>query len=213
PAAAPPGGLPDRAGRPAGPLRPQVVVHDHAVAERLQPHLHAAGQRAADVPPHSRLAPVGEVRQRQVRPPGAPTGRVVQRGRHRPRLGDHEALVDDVHLRHGGQTTAPGCRPAFYPPGTTLHRGGHGYARFHVTAPLPAGSNAPERGPQVREYTVAPTVTVADEASVTDSLRDHAANTPDLVLFSRRVGGAWSDVTAAQFARQVAEVAKGPVAA
>src|SRR6266511_492345 len=40
-----------------------------------------------------------------------------------------------------------------------------------------------------------------------------AANTPDLVLFSRRVGDTWSEVTAAQFVRQVTEVAKGLVAA
>jgi long-chain acyl-CoA synthetase len=65
----------------------------------------------------------------------------------------------------------------------------------------------------VREFTVPATVTVADDASLTDAVRDHAAATPDLVLFRRRVAGSWSDVTAAQFARQLAEVAKGLVAA
>ena len=65
----------------------------------------------------------------------------------------------------------------------------------------------------MREFSVPATVTVADDASLTDAVRDHAAATPDLVLFSRRVGETWSDVTAAQFARQVADVAKGLVAA
>jgi long-chain acyl-CoA synthetase len=65
----------------------------------------------------------------------------------------------------------------------------------------------------VREYTVAPTVTIADDASLIDPLRRHATDSPDLVLFSRRVDGTWSDVTAAQFGRQVEEVAKGLVAA
>ena len=65
----------------------------------------------------------------------------------------------------------------------------------------------------MREFTVPATVTVADDASLTDAPRDHAAKTPDLVLFSRRVGDTWSEVTAAQFVRQVTEVAKGLVAA
>jgi long-chain acyl-CoA synthetase len=65
----------------------------------------------------------------------------------------------------------------------------------------------------VREFTVPATVTVADDASLTDRMRDHASARPDLVLFSRRVDGRWTEVTAAQFAGQVAAVAKGLIAA
>jgi long-chain acyl-CoA synthetase len=66
----------------------------------------------------------------------------------------------------------------------------------------------------VREFTVPPTVTIAADASLTDALRGHATTTPDLPLYSRRVGAGteWSDVTAAQFQREVAGVAKGLVA-
>jgi long-chain acyl-CoA synthetase len=65
----------------------------------------------------------------------------------------------------------------------------------------------------VREFTVPPTVTIAADASLTDALREHARRTPDLALYSRRVDGQWSDVTAAQFEREVAGVAKGLLSA
>ena len=64
----------------------------------------------------------------------------------------------------------------------------------------------------MREFTVPPTVTIAADASLTDKLREHASKTPDLALYSRRVGGQWQDVTAAQFEREVAAAAKGLVA-
>jgi long-chain acyl-CoA synthetase len=65
----------------------------------------------------------------------------------------------------------------------------------------------------VREYSTPARITVADDANLTDSLRQHAAQRPDLVLFSRWTGNTWSDVTAAQFAREVTAVAKGLAAA
>ena len=42
---------------------------------------------------------------------------------------------------------------------------------------------------------------------------EHAARTPELVLFSRRSDGGWADVTAAEFAAQVDELARGLLAA
>ncbi|HSV64824.1 MAG TPA: long-chain fatty acid--CoA ligase [Mycobacteriales bacterium] len=65
----------------------------------------------------------------------------------------------------------------------------------------------------MRELTVPRTVTVNDDENLTDMVFEHAAQRPDLKLFSRREGTGWVDVTAAQFAAQVTAVAKGLVAA
>src|SRR5262249_17322635 len=78
---------------------------------------------------------------------------------------------------------------------------------------LLAGSSISRERSAVREFTIPPIVTVADDANLTDAVRQHASQRPDLVLFSRRIGDTWSDVTAAQFAREVSDAAKGLVAA
>ncbi|MBI3685817.1 MAG: long-chain fatty acid--CoA ligase [Actinobacteria bacterium] len=65
----------------------------------------------------------------------------------------------------------------------------------------------------MREFTVPPTETIADEANLTDMVVDHATQRPDHVLFSRPTGDTWSAVTARQFAAEVTAVAKGLVAA
>jgi long-chain acyl-CoA synthetase len=65
----------------------------------------------------------------------------------------------------------------------------------------------------VREFTVPATITVPDQATASDAVYDNARKTPDLVSFSRRVGGDWQDVTAAQFATEVRGVARGLIQA
>ncbi|HEY2173256.1 MAG TPA: AMP-dependent synthetase/ligase [Mycobacteriales bacterium] len=65
----------------------------------------------------------------------------------------------------------------------------------------------------MREFSAPPAVTVPDDARLTDVVFDHAASDPDLVSFSRRRGGRWVDVTAADFAAEVTGVAKGLLAA
>ncbi len=65
----------------------------------------------------------------------------------------------------------------------------------------------------MREFSTPPAVTVPDDARLTDAVFDHAASDPDLVSFSRRRGGRWVDVTAADFAAEVTGVAKGLLAA
>ncbi len=65
----------------------------------------------------------------------------------------------------------------------------------------------------MREFSAPPAVTVPDDARLTDAVFDHAASDPDLVSFSRRRGGRWVDVTAADFAAEVTGVAKGLLAA
>jgi long-chain acyl-CoA synthetase len=65
----------------------------------------------------------------------------------------------------------------------------------------------------VREYSVPSTISVAAEENLTDSVFSHAEHYPSGPLFRRRVGGRWTDVSAAEFATQVTGVAKGLVAA
>jgi long-chain acyl-CoA synthetase len=65
----------------------------------------------------------------------------------------------------------------------------------------------------VQEFTVPAAYTVPDGANLTDSVWDNADSHPESVVFSRRVDGDWSDVTAVQFRDDVVAVAKGLVAA
>jgi len=65
----------------------------------------------------------------------------------------------------------------------------------------------------VREFTVPATVTVPDDARLTDMVVDNAREAPDTVSFSRRTDTGWEDITAATFATEVAAVARGLVAA
>ncbi|MFF0340608.1 AMP-dependent synthetase/ligase [Kribbella sp. NPDC004875] len=64
----------------------------------------------------------------------------------------------------------------------------------------------------MREYTV-PAVTEPPTGSLSDPVWANASSHPDTAVFSRRNGSGWTDVTAAEFARQVAGVAKGLMAA
>jgi long-chain acyl-CoA synthetase len=64
----------------------------------------------------------------------------------------------------------------------------------------------------VREFTVPATITISDDATLTDTVYDNANNHPDAVSFSRRIDGRWQDVTAARFADEVTAVAKGLIA-
>jgi long-chain acyl-CoA synthetase len=64
----------------------------------------------------------------------------------------------------------------------------------------------------VREFTVPATITIPDDATLSDTAYDNAKNYPDTVSFSRRVEGRWQDVTAARFADEVTAVASGLIA-
>ncbi|HEX5993875.1 MAG TPA: long-chain fatty acid--CoA ligase [Jiangellales bacterium] len=78
----------------------------------------------------------------------------------------------------------------------------------------------------MREFSVAPVVTVGDSANLTDPVWDNAEGSPDRVQFRRRTpdgsrssgdggggAGGWTDVTCRQFRDEVASVARGLVAA
>ncbi|WP_030145043.1 AMP-dependent synthetase/ligase [Spirillospora albida] len=65
----------------------------------------------------------------------------------------------------------------------------------------------------MREFSVPAMVEVSDSANLTDAPFDRAAENPGAVVLRRKSGDAWSAVTAAEFAAEVAGVAKGLVAA
>jgi long-chain acyl-CoA synthetase len=64
----------------------------------------------------------------------------------------------------------------------------------------------------MRELAVPPLSSVPDSGGLADIVFTNADEAPNDVAFRRKVGGAWRDVTAAQFLAEVIEVAKGLVA-
>lgn len=64
----------------------------------------------------------------------------------------------------------------------------------------------------MREYSVPATITVDPADNLTDTVLSHARDAPEAVLFARRLAGGWQDVTAREFADQVATLAKGLIA-
>ncbi|MGA9869686.1 MAG: long-chain fatty acid--CoA ligase [Rhodococcus sp. (in: high G+C Gram-positive bacteria)] len=64
----------------------------------------------------------------------------------------------------------------------------------------------------MREYSVPASFTIPDDASMADTVFRYEKESPNVVPFQRLIGGRWTDVTAAQFAREVAAVAKGFIA-
>ncbi|GAA4610963.1 AMP-dependent synthetase/ligase [Actinoallomurus liliacearum] len=65
----------------------------------------------------------------------------------------------------------------------------------------------------MREYTVPAQVTIADSANLTDTLFSRAAEEPDRVVIRRKSESGWRDVTAREFAEEIARVAKGLISA
>jgi len=65
----------------------------------------------------------------------------------------------------------------------------------------------------MREFSTPLTLEIPQTGNLTDDVVTNARDHADTVVFSRRVGDAWEDVTAAEFHAQVTSVAKGLVAA
>ena len=65
----------------------------------------------------------------------------------------------------------------------------------------------------MREYSTALKVEVPSTGNLTDDVVTNASDHPQSVMFSRRSGTEWSDVTAAEFHDEVRAVAKGLIAA
>lgn len=64
----------------------------------------------------------------------------------------------------------------------------------------------------MREFTAPDTVEVASDDNLAHTVVCHAEHRPDAVLFRRKTDGQWRPVTAAEFHRQVVDLAKGLVA-
>jgi long-chain acyl-CoA synthetase len=64
----------------------------------------------------------------------------------------------------------------------------------------------------VQEYTTPQAIELPDDASLASAVFAHAASGPDDVVFTRRVDGRWSPVTAREFATEVSALAAGLVA-
>ncbi|MGC4944172.1 AMP-dependent synthetase/ligase [Kribbella sp. DT2] len=65
----------------------------------------------------------------------------------------------------------------------------------------------------MREYTVPAVIEAPTTGGLADPVWANASSHPGTAVFSKRVEGGWLDITAAQFAEQVAGVAKGLIAA
>jgi long-chain acyl-CoA synthetase len=65
----------------------------------------------------------------------------------------------------------------------------------------------------VAEFSVPADFRIPDDANLTDAIVAHAAETPDRVIFDRKVDGSWQPVTAKEFNAEVKAVAAGLIAA
>lgn len=61
----------------------------------------------------------------------------------------------------------------------------------------------------MQEYTTDGEIKIADDANLTDLLLENERDHPDHVVFSRRAGAAYTDVTSAQFAAEARHLAAG----
>ncbi|MFJ8583367.1 AMP-dependent synthetase/ligase [Streptomyces sp. NPDC093595] len=64
----------------------------------------------------------------------------------------------------------------------------------------------------MREFSLPALYEVPTDGNLTDLIRRNAAQHPDVAVMGRKVDGAWTDVTAAQFLAQVRAAAKGLIA-
>src|SRR5690606_14896615 len=174
----------------------QVVVQQGAVQHRLEPHLHAADERAADRPPDALDAAVGHDLELQVGPQLRPPRRHRELGRHHRGRHGEERLVHHIHRRHRASVVTR-------PDGSRYCEVGFGKR-----------SQCRPGGPTVREYSVPATYHVGDEENLLDAVYSNADEHGSAVVYRRQdAPGQWSDITCAQFAEQVVAVARGLVAA
>lgn len=64
----------------------------------------------------------------------------------------------------------------------------------------------------MREFSLPALYEVPTDGNLTDLIRRNAAQHPDVAVMSRKVAGAWTDVTATRFLAEVSETAKGLIA-
>ncbi|MCW2752149.1 MAG: long-chain fatty acid--CoA ligase, partial [Aeromicrobium sp.] len=78
---------------------------------------------------------------------------------------------------------------------------------------VPGEHQVTSRRSSVREYSTPLVVTIPDTGNLTDDVVRNGVEYPESVVFARRSGAAWADVTAATFLDDVRAVAKGLIAA
>src|SRR3954471_21429419 len=112
-------GAHDRLGAapPPGRVRAQGVVHDHAVAARLEPDLTAADEVAGDAPADALVAAVHEHDKLEAGPRPAYNSGIPERGGERRRLDDDEARVHEIDKRHPTSLPSRGSVPDRVPEG------------------------------------------------------------------------------------------------
>src|SRR5690242_2897647 len=132
PPAGVPGGHVTR--RPRPPRAPQVVVHDHAVPPRLDPHLHVTDDLPRDRPAHPLGATVALHRPHEVGPDAVAPRVVVEPPAHRLRAGPDVRVVDDVDAALTHATSVPHVTP---PARTDLPAGPYPWVVWPPRATVP----------------------------------------------------------------------------
>ncbi|MGL4304977.1 MAG: AMP-dependent synthetase/ligase [Mycobacteriaceae bacterium] len=64
----------------------------------------------------------------------------------------------------------------------------------------------------MQKFAVPASFSISDDASMADTVFDYESNNPSLVLFRKASADGWGEITAGEFAKQVAAVAKGLIA-
>ncbi len=64
----------------------------------------------------------------------------------------------------------------------------------------------------MQEYSTPQAIELPETAALTDTVRERAASSPDAVVFTRKVDGGWSPVTAKEFDHEVRALAAGLIA-
>ncbi|MFD5988258.1 AMP-binding protein, partial [Streptomyces cyaneofuscatus] len=64
----------------------------------------------------------------------------------------------------------------------------------------------------MREFSLPALYEVPTDGNLTDLIRRNAAQHPEVAVMSRKVAGAWTDVSATQFLAEVRAAAKGLIA-
>jgi long-chain acyl-CoA synthetase len=107
-----------------------------------------------------------------------------------------------------------GTAPAWHEEDHRSHRwGATDYRDAAPATTLAAPMDVCEKGRRrVQELHVASKITTLTQNNTADFIFDNAAQRAQHVALRRRVGGAWADVTAAQFADEVTATAKGLIA-
>ena len=183
-------------------VKPDVVVHEDAVGNRLQPQFTRPAQRADGRPPDALDAAIHEYRQVQVGPPLLPTRGVVDDGSYDvERCGD-ERFIDEVNDRHLVIVPTRGVMRRLYEGERASPCGKESVcSTFRAMTHVLVEHSEPEL------------VAYPTSGTIVDDIPRNAAQRPDQIGFLRRTDGAtWRPVSYRTFHDEVRAVAKGLMA-